>query len=150
HVFAQFFERAAIGGGPYDEAAGGGRFGPQLVERPFQTLALFVSADLARNANVFDRRHVDDVTSRKRHVRSDAGAFLADRLFGDLDDDLLPFAQKIGNHGARKAVSRTGQRRTRTRKRRRLLSLGISLFIAPLFDAQRRIRSRGSARAVSG
>src|SRR5262245_27593205 len=125
HVFTQFFERSAIGGGAYDEAAGGRRFGPQLVERPFQTLALFVSADLARNANVFDRRHVDDVTSRQRHVRSDASAFLADRLFGDLDDDLLPFAQKICNHGTRKAVSRTGQRRTRTRKRRRRLSLGI-------------------------
>src|SRR5262249_25895288 len=81
----------------------------------------------------------------------------ADRLFGDLDDDLLPFAQKIGNHGTRKAVGRAGQRRTRagdrrtrTGGRRRLLSLFISLFIAPLFDPQGRLRRPGGAGAVSG
>src|SRR5262245_25783540 len=78
HVFAQFFEGAAMRRGADDEAAGGGRFGAQLMERAFQALALFVSADLARNADVFDRRHVNDVSARQRHVRSDAGALLAD------------------------------------------------------------------------
>src|SRR5262249_9054010 len=120
-------------------------FGAQLMERAFQALALFVSADLARNADVFDRRHVDDVTARQRHVGSDASAFLADRLFGDLDDDLLSLAQKVGYHRARKAVSRTG-----TGEGRRLLRLVISFFIAPFFDAEGRLRSRGGARAVSG
>src|SRR5262245_44745554 len=145
HVFAQFFDRAAVGGGADDEASGGARFGAQLVECALQALALFVGADLARNADVFDRRHVDYVTARQRHVRSYAGAFLADRLFGDLDDDLLPFAQKVGDHRAGKAVGRAGQRRTWERRRLFLLN---SFFIAPLFEAQGRLGGRRCARAV--
>src|SRR5215468_1339228 len=145
HVFAQFFDRAAVGGRADDEAPGRARFGAQLVERALQSLALFVSADLARNADVVDRRHVDYVTARQRHVRSDAGAFLADRLFGDLDDDLLPFAQKIGDHRARKAVYGAGQRRTRDRRQ---LFLLISLFVASLFDAQGGLRRRRRARSI--
>src|SRR5215471_11985163 len=145
HVFAQFFDRASVGGRADDEAPGRARFGAQLVERALQSLALFVSADLARNADVVDRRHVDNITARQRHVRSDAGAFLADRLFGNLDDDLLPFAQKVGDHRARKAVYGAGQRRTRGRRR---LFLLISLFVASLFDAQGGLRRRRRARSI--
>src|SRR5262245_60759395 len=64
HVFAQFLDCAAVGGGADDEASGGARFGAQLMERALQALALFVGADLARNADVFDRRHIDYVTAR--------------------------------------------------------------------------------------
>src|SRR5262249_49469477 len=131
------------GRGADDEAAGGARFGAQLMQRAFQALALIVGADLARNADVFDRRHIDDVTAGQRHVRSDAGAFLADRLFGDLDDDLLALPQKSGDHGARKSVGRSGERR------RRLLGLVITLFGLTLFDADGRLGGRGGARAVS-
>src|SRR5262245_4105439 len=145
HVFAQFFDRAAVGGRADDEAPGRARFGAQLVEGALQPQALFVSADLARDADVVDRRHVDYVTARQRHVRSDAGAFLADRLFGDLDDDLLPFAQKVGDHRARKAVYGAGQRRTGERRR---LFLLISLFVAALFNAQGGLRRRRRARSI--
>src|SRR5262245_56190726 len=145
HVFAQFVDRATVGGRADDEASGRARFGAQLVERALQSLALFVSADLARDADVIDRRHVDYVTARQRHVRGDAGAFLADRLFGDLDDDLLPFAQKVGDHRARKAVYGAGQRRTGERRR---LLLFISLFVAALFDAQGGLRRRRRSRSI--
>src|SRR5262249_629718 len=145
HVLAQFVDRAAVGGRADDEAPGRARFCAQLVERALQSLALFVSADLARDADVVDRRHVDYVTARQRHVRGDAGAFLADRLFGDLDDDLLPFAQKVGDHRARKAVYGAGQRRTWGRRR---LFLLISLFVAALFDAQGGLRRRRRTRSI--
>jgi len=59
------------------------------MERAFQALALLVSADLARDANVFDGRHIDDVAAWQGDVRGDARAFLADGFFGNLDDDLL-------------------------------------------------------------
>src|SRR5262249_41042873 len=39
HVFAQLVDRAAVGGGADDEAAGGARFGAQLMERALQALA---------------------------------------------------------------------------------------------------------------
>jgi hypothetical protein len=70
------------------------------MERAFQALALFVSANFARDADVFDSRHVDNVAARQGDVRSDARAFLADGFFGDLNDDLLAFAQEVGDDGA--------------------------------------------------
>ena len=53
--------------------------------------------DFARHAHVFERRHVDHVASRQRDVRGDARALLAQRLLGDLNDDLLAFLQQIGD-----------------------------------------------------
>src|SRR5438093_13271164 len=44
-------------------------------------------------------RHIDQVTSRKRNVRGDAGAFLAERFFGNLNQNLLPFPEQFGNRG---------------------------------------------------
>ena len=38
----------------------------------------------------------------QRDVRRDARALLAKRLLGDLDDDLLPFAEEIGNRRERR------------------------------------------------
>ena len=46
---------------------------------------------------MLDGRHVDQKASRQRDVRRDARAFLGDRFFRDLDQDLLAFAQQIGN-----------------------------------------------------
>jgi hypothetical protein len=46
---------------------------------------------------MLDGRHVDEVTARQSDVRSDARALLRDRLFGNLDDDLLTLAQKISD-----------------------------------------------------
>ena len=45
------------------------------------------------------RRHIDQVTSGKRNVRGDARAFLAERFFRNLYQDLLPFPEQFGNCG---------------------------------------------------
>src|SRR5918998_940634 len=63
-----------------------------------QALALLVALDLARDADVLDGRHVDEVAARQRDVRGDARALGGDGLLGDLDDDLLTLAQKVCNH----------------------------------------------------
>ena len=65
-----------------------------------QAQALLFGRDLAGNADVMNRRHVDQVSSRQSDVRSDASAFVAQRLFGDLDKNLLTFLEQLRNlHG---------------------------------------------------
>src|SRR5207249_3190038 len=54
--------------------------------------------DLAGDANVIDRGHVDEIASRQRDVRGDSGAFLAQRLLGYLNQNLLPFPQQLRDH----------------------------------------------------
>ena len=44
-----------------------------------------------------DRRHVDQKAAGQGNVRRDACTLLPQRLFGDLDDDLLAAAQQIGD-----------------------------------------------------
>ena len=67
------------------------------MQDPLQAQALFVACDLARNAHVFKRRHVDHIASRQRDVRSDARPLLPERLLRDLDDDLLSLFEQIGD-----------------------------------------------------
>ena len=57
--------------------------------------------DLARNAHVLQRRHVDHVAAGQRDVRGDARALLSQRLLGDLNDNLLAFLQQIVMEGCR-------------------------------------------------
>ena len=71
--------------------------GPVVLQDAPQPQALFVGGDLAGDAHVVDGRHVDDVPSGQRDVRSDAGALLAERLLGDLDQDFLPLLQQVGD-----------------------------------------------------
>ncbi len=83
------------GGGADDEAA-------QTVlalagNDALQALALFVGVDLARDADMIDRRHVDQEAARQRDVAGDARALLADGLLGNLDQDFLAFLQQIGD-----------------------------------------------------
>ena len=61
-----------------------------------QALALFVGGDLARDADVVDRRHEDQEAAGQRDVGGDARAF-RDRLLGDLDEDLLARLQQFGD-----------------------------------------------------
>ncbi len=75
------------------------------LQNALQAQALFVAGDFARDAGVLERRHVDDESPRQRDVRSDARALLAQRLLGDLDDDLLAFLEQFGN-GRHAAVFR--------------------------------------------
>ena len=51
--------------------------------------------DAAGDADVIDRRHADQVTTRQTDVAGEAGALGRDRVFGDLNDDLLTFFEKI-------------------------------------------------------
>ena len=102
HVGANFFGRGASGGGADDEAAAGRALG--FVDQMAQARALFGGGDLARDADVIDRGHVDEEAAGKRDVAGDARALLAERLLGDLDDDFLALLQhvrdKLGRRGA--------------------------------------------------
>ena len=62
HVAGDLFFGAAFGGGAGDESAH--RAGPLALQNAFQPQAFFVAGDLARNAHVFERRHVDHVAAR--------------------------------------------------------------------------------------
>ena len=61
------------------------------LEDLLQPLPLFIACDLSRYAHMLNRRHVHDVPAGQSDMRSDAGALLAERLFRDLNNDLLPF-----------------------------------------------------------
>src|SRR5205085_47985 len=63
-----------------------------------QALPLTVRLDLARDADVFDGRHIDKEATGQSDVRSDARAFGRNRLFGDLHEYLLPLAQEVCDH----------------------------------------------------
>ena len=68
-----------------------------FVDEMAQARAIFGGSDFARDAGVIERRHVDEEAAGKRDVAGDARAFLAERLFGDLDDDFLALLQQVGN-----------------------------------------------------
>src|SRR5438105_1321105 len=55
---------------------------------------------------MFDCRHVNQIAARKRDVRSNARALLGDRLFGNLDQNLLAFAQEVGDRRLRALAPR--------------------------------------------
>jgi hypothetical protein len=44
-----------------------------------------------------NRGHVDEEAARKRYVAGDAGTFFAQRLLGDLDDDILTGLEHFGD-----------------------------------------------------
>jgi len=73
-------------------------------DHALQPLPLFVAGDLARHSDVIHRRHVHQEPSGQRDVAGDARAFLADRLLGDLHQDLLPFLEQVGDLGRRAAL----------------------------------------------
>ena len=66
-----------------------------------ETLALFFRIDLARHTDVIHRRHVHQEPPRQRDMAGNARPFLGDRLFSNLDEDLLPFFQQVGNQRLR-------------------------------------------------
>ena len=68
-----------------------------FVDEMAQASAVFGGSDFARDAGVIERRHVDEIAAGKSDVAGDARAFFAERLFGDLDDDLLALLQHVGN-----------------------------------------------------
>ena len=72
-----------------------------------EALALLVRADLARYANMIDRRHIHQKAARQRNVAGDARAFLGDWLFRDLNQDLLAFLEQLADcrHGSALNIS---------------------------------------------
>ena len=58
-----------------------------------QSAALLVGINAARNAHSCRSRGEDQVAPRDRDIRGDARALGADRLLGDLNYDILAFAQ---------------------------------------------------------
>ena len=66
---------------------------------PRSRAALFARLDLARDADVVDRRHEDQEPARHRDVRGQAGALGAERLLDHLDEDFLPFLQQVFDLG---------------------------------------------------
>ena len=92
--------------------------GTLALQNALQPQALFVAGDLARDADVFERRHVDHEAAGQGDVRSDARALLAQRLLGDLNDDLLAFFQQVGD-GRSAALARIARARGRAAGRLR-------------------------------
>jgi hypothetical protein len=74
-----------------------------LLEDAFQAEAFFVAGDFPGDAIVIDGRHVDAVAAREGDVAGDAGAFLGDGFFGDLDEDLLAGLEEVCDGGKGRA-----------------------------------------------
>ena len=88
-----------LGGGADDHAAGEAVLLAELADDAAQARALFARFDLARHADVVDRRHEHQEPARHRHVRGQPRALGAERLLDDLDEDLLAFLQQVFDLG---------------------------------------------------
>ena len=82
-------------GGPDDDAAGEVVLLAELPDDAAQPAALVARFDLARDADVVDRRHEDEEAARDRRVTGDARALGAERLLHHLDQHLLPFLEEL-------------------------------------------------------
>ena len=71
---ADLFFGAAFAGGTHDEAAG--HADAVSLQNALQPKTFLVARDLARNAHMLDRRHVDHVAAGQGDVRGDARALL--------------------------------------------------------------------------
>ena len=91
-VGRQLLVRLALRDGAHDESA---RRRRELLDDGAEAVALGVVVDAARHADVAGLRHVDDVAARDGHEGGDARALGAERLLGDLDQDLLALAQHL-------------------------------------------------------
>src|SRR6266702_4727069 len=83
------------GRGSNDEAAGIGAAG--FADSAAQARAIFGRDNFARHSRVVDGRHVNQEAARQRDVARDTRALFAERLFGDLDDDVLTGLQHLGD-----------------------------------------------------
>src|SRR5581483_3755434 len=102
NVSAEIIFTSSRGSRADDESAGAVRVLGK--DDALQPLALFVAGNLARDADVIHRRHINQKASRQRDVAGDAGALFADGLLCDLDEDFLPFFQQVGDFRSRSAL----------------------------------------------
>ena len=86
-IGANLVVSGATGSGSNDEAAGIST--ASFADEPAKARAILRTRDFARHADVINRRHVYEKTAGKRDVAGDARALFAERLLGDLDDDVL-------------------------------------------------------------
>src|SRR5262245_19519679 len=97
-VGADFLVGGGACGGPNDEAAriAAARFADDAAK----ARTVFGAGDLARYADMVNRRHVHQEAAGKRDVAGNARALLAERLLGDLHDNFLAglqhFADELG------------------------------------------------------
>src|SRR2546428_588022 len=76
----------------HDESA---RRRVQGADDAAQALALVLVVDATRDADVVRLRHVDEIASGQGDERRDTGSLGPQRLLGDLNQHLLPFAQDV-------------------------------------------------------
>src|SRR4029077_8695854 len=94
-VGADFVVGGATSGGSNDEAAG--VTVASFADETPQTRTVFSGNNFARDSGVMNRGHVDQEAAGKRDVAGDARALFAERLLGDLDDDVLTGFQHFRN-----------------------------------------------------
>src|SRR5947209_6122675 len=97
HVRAQLFFAAPVARRPDNIAAWNSR--AVGLQNPFQPQPFLIAGNFSRDADMVHRGHVDQKSAWQCNVRSNASALLAQRLLGDLHDDLLAFPQEIANRG---------------------------------------------------
>src|SRR5262245_28853499 len=98
-VLDEFLFTSSFSRGAHDETSR--QTVPILMDNSLEPRPFVVRGDLARHADVIDRRHVNQVTPRQRDVGGNAGALLSKRLFGDLNQNFLSFPKQFGNRCAR-------------------------------------------------
>src|SRR5712691_862143 len=94
-IGANFLVGGAAGSGANDEAARIGVAG--FADKAAKPRTIFRGDNFARYPGVMDRGHVDEETAGKSNVAGDARTLLAERLLGDLDDDILTGLEHFGN-----------------------------------------------------
>src|ERR1035437_4611479 len=146
-VGLELFFRAALACGADDEASGKRAF--VFLNDVAQAQALLFRRYLARDANVGDGGHVDQITARQRHMRSDARALGSQRLLGDLDQDFLTFLQHLGNLYGMMIAARAWSIATALRSARTTIAATSRASTAATAAARRKARAlAGLAQSV--
>ena len=131
-IGAQFVFGCALGGGADNESAVA--VFALADDDALQPLTLLFGSDFARDAGVVDGGHVDQEAAGQRDVAGDPRPFLADGLFGNLNQNFLAFLQQVRDLGnglvfpAAEAASAAASARARTAvavKSRALGALGV-------------------------
>src|SRR6266404_40843 len=97
HIIRKLLLGSASASRARDEAAARAFAISQPGHDSLQPDPLHFVGNLTRDADVVHRRHVDDEPSGQRDVRRNARAFFGNRLFGNLNENLLPFVQQLAD-----------------------------------------------------
>src|SRR5262249_24336149 len=100
HVRPQLFFGFPFARRAQDKTAGNA--GAIRVQDALEPRPLFIRSDLPGYAYMVHGRHVQHETSGERDIGGNARAFLSERFFGDLDNNLLARLQQVGYRGLRR------------------------------------------------